>query len=114
MSKRRVLVVDDEAKLQRILEIMLHKMGHEVLLTAEGQEALKLAQRSPLDLVMTDLRMPGMDCVALLTALREHGIEAPVIVLTAHGTVESAVAAMQNGAYAYILRPVDVEAVEMV
>ncbi|MBI3799088.1 MAG: sigma-54-dependent Fis family transcriptional regulator [Deltaproteobacteria bacterium] len=114
MSKRQVLVVDDEPKMQRILEIMLHKMGHDVLLAADGQEALKLAQSVPIDLVMTDLRMPGMDGVALLTALREHGIEAPVIVLTAHGTVESAVAAMKNGAYDYILRPFDVDAVEIV
>jgi two-component system response regulator AtoC len=114
MSKRRVLVVDDEPKMQRVLEIMLHKMGHEVLLAADGQEALKLAQSVPIDLVMTDLLMPGMDGLALLTALREHGIEAPVIVLTAHGTVESAVAAMKKGAYDYILRPFDVEAVEIV
>ena len=114
MSKRQVLVVDDEPKMQRILEIMLHKMGHDVLLAADGQEALKLAQSVPIDLVMTDLRMPGMDGVALLTALREHGIEAPVIVLTAHGTVESAVAAMKSGAYDYILRPFDVDAVEIV
>jgi two-component system response regulator AtoC len=114
MSKRRVLVVDDEAKMQRVLEIMLRKMGHDVLLAADGQEALKLAQSVPIDLVMTDLRMPGMDGLALLTALREHGIEAPIIVLTAHGTVESAVTAMKKGAYDYILRPFDVEAVEIV
>ncbi len=114
MSKRQVLVVDDEPKMQRILEIMLHKMGHDVLLAADGQAALQLAQSVPIDLVMTDLRMPGMDGVALLTALREHGIEAPVIVLTAHGTVESAVAAMKSGAYDYILRPFDVDAVEIV
>src|SRR5262249_60035835 len=69
---------------------------------------------APIDLVMTDLLMPGMDGLALLTALQEHGIEAPVIVLTAHGTVESAVAAMKKGAYDYILRPFDVEAVEIV
>src|SRR5712691_8559782 len=114
MSRRRVLVVDDEPKMQRVLEIMLRKMGHDVLLAADGQEALKLAQSVPIDLVMTDLLMPGMDGLALLTALREHGIEAPVIVLTAHGTVESAVAAMKKGAYDYILRPFDVEAVEIV
>ncbi len=79
MSRRRVLVVDDEPKMQRVLEIMLRKMGHDVLLAADGQEALKLAQSVPIDLVMTDLLMPGMDGLALLTALREHGIEAPVI-----------------------------------
>jgi len=114
MSKQRVLVVDDEPKMQRVLEIMLHKMGHEVLLTGDGQAALALAQRVAVDLVMTDLRMPGMDGIALLTALRTHGVNVPVILLTAYGTVESAVAAMKQGAYDYILRPFDVEAVEIV
>jgi two-component system response regulator AtoC len=114
MSRQRVLVVDDEPKMQRILEIMLHRMGHEVLLAADGQAALAMAQSVPVDLVITDLRMPGMDGIGLLTALREQGIETPVIVMTAHGTVESAVAAMKQGAYDYILRPFDVEAVEVV
>jgi two-component system, NtrC family, response regulator AtoC len=114
MSKQRVLVVDDEPKMQRVLEIMLHKMGHEVLLAGDGQAALALAQREAVDLVMTDLRMPGMDGIALLTALRAHGVNVPVILLTAYGTVESAVAAMKQGAYDYILRPFDVEAVEVV
>jgi two-component system, NtrC family, response regulator AtoC len=114
MSSQRVLVVDDEPKMQRVLEIMLRNMGHEVLLAADAQAALTLAQRVPVDLVMTDLRMPGMDGIALLTALREHGVAAPVILLTAYGTVESAVTAMKKGAYDYILRPFDVEAVELV
>ncbi len=114
MSKQRVLVVDDEPKMQRVLEIMLHKMGHEVLLAGDGQAALALAQREAVDLVMTDLRMPGMDGIALLSALRAHGVNVPVILLTAYGTVESAVAAMKQGAYDYILRPFDVEAVEVV
>ncbi len=114
MSKQRVLVVDDEPKMQRVLEIMLHKMGHEVLLAGDGQAALALAQREAVDLVMTDLRMPGMDGIALLSALRAHGVNVPVILLTAYGTVESAVTAMKQGAYDYILRPFDVEAVEVV
>jgi len=73
-----------------------------------------LAQREAVDLVMTDLRMPGMDGIALLSALRAHGVNVPVILLTAYGTVESAVTAMKQGAYDYILRPFDVEAVEVV
>lgn len=114
MSGQQVLVVDDEPKMRRVLEIMLRRMGHDVLVAADGQEALALAQQGPVDLVITDLRMPGMDGVALLTALREQGVEAPVILMTAYGTVESAVAAMKQGAYDYILRPFDVEAVELV
>ncbi|HVQ65812.1 MAG TPA: response regulator, partial [Terriglobia bacterium] len=114
MTKRRVLVVDDEPKMQRVLEIMLKRMGHEALLASDGQAALRIAQSLPLDLVLTDLRMPGMDGIALLSALRDLGSTAPVIIMTAHGTVESAVEAMKRGAYDYILRPFDVDAVELV
>jgi two-component system response regulator AtoC len=112
MSQQRVLVVDDEANTRRVLEIMLQKMGHETRAACNGQEALALAQRESFDLVLTDLRMPGMDGLALLDALRTQKIETPVILLTAYGTVESAVQAMKLGAYDYILRPFDVEAVE--
>lgn len=112
MSQQRVLVVDDEANTRRVLEIMLQKMGHETRAACNGQEALALAQRESFDLVLTDLRMPEMDGLALLNALRSQKVEAPVILLTAYGTVESAVQAMKLGAYDYILRPFDVEAVE--
>ena len=112
MSQQRVLVVDDEASMRRVLEIMLQKMGHETRAARNGQEALALAQQESFDLVLTDLRMPEMDGLALLDALRTQKVEAPVILLTAYGTVESAVQAMKLGAYDYILRPFDVEAVE--
>ncbi|MBI3247523.1 MAG: sigma-54-dependent Fis family transcriptional regulator [Deltaproteobacteria bacterium] len=112
MSQQRVLVVDDEAHMRRVLEIMLQKMGHETRTAGNGQEALDLAQRESFDLILTDLRMPHMDGLALLNALRAQKVETPVILLTAYGTVESAVQAMKLGAYDYILRPFDVEAVE--
>lgn len=114
MAKRRVLVVDDEPHMQRVLEIMLRRMGHDVLLAADGEAALAIVQTTPVDLVMTDLRMPGMDGVALLSALRSQGVEAPVILMTAYGTVESAVDAMKKGAFDYLLRPFDVDAVELI
>jgi two-component system response regulator AtoC len=107
-------VVDDEAHMRRVLEIMLQKMGHETRAANNGREAIDLVQHESFDLVLTDLRMPEMDGVALLDALRAQGVESPVILLTAYGTVESAVAAMKKGAYDYILRPFDVEAVERV
>jgi len=114
VSPQRVLVVDDEARMRRVLEIMLQKMGHETRAANNGREALELAQHESFDLVLTDLRMPEMDGVALLDALRAQAIETPVILLTAYGTVESAVEAMKKGAYDYILRPFDVEAVERI
>jgi two-component system response regulator AtoC len=114
MNQQRVLVVDDESNMRRVLEIMLDKMGHETRTASDGQEALALTQHESFDLVLTDLRMPRMDGIGLLNALRGQGIEAPVIILTAYGTVEGAVAAMKQGAYDYILRPFDVEAVERI
>ena len=114
MSQQRVLVVDDEAAMRRVLEIMLQKMGHETRVASNGREALELVQRQSFDLVLTDLRMPEMDGVALLDALRAQDVGVPVIILTAYGTVESAVEAMKKGAYDYILRPFDVEAVERI
>jgi CheY-like chemotaxis protein/HAMP domain-containing protein len=75
MSQQRVLVVDDEANTRRVLEIMLQKMGLETRAACNGQDALTLAQRESFELVLTDLRMPEMDGLALLDALRTQKIE---------------------------------------
>ena len=113
MNARYILIADDEPHMRRLLEIMLQKMGHTVFAAGDGQEALELARRNPVDLVITDLRMPRMDGITLLSRLREEGQEVPVIVITAHGTVESAVDAMKRGASDYLLRPFDLEALEL-
>jgi two-component system response regulator AtoC len=113
MSSQRVLVVDDEAKMRRVLEIMLQRMGHEVACAANGDEALQVMKTAPANLVISDLRMPGMSGTELLKALREQGNEVPVIIMTAYGTIESAVEAMKLGACDYIIRPFDVEALEL-
>lgn len=113
MTSQRVLVVDDEAKMQRVLEIMLKRMGHEVVCAGNGAEALQVLKSSPADLVISDLRMPGMSGTELLKTLREQGNEVPVIIMTAYGTIESAVEAMKLGACDYIVRPFDVEALEL-
>ncbi len=107
MSGRRILVVDDEPRMRRVLEIMLRKMGHEVASAADGHEALQRIQGGPVDLVISDLRMPGMGGIELLNALRTQGNNLPVIVITAHGTIQSAVEAMKLGACEYMLRPFD-------
>ena len=113
MSSQRVLVVDDEAKMQRVLEIMLKRMGHEVTCANDGQQALQALQATLADLVISDLRMPGMSGIELLQSIRAQGNEVPVIIMTAHGTIESAVEAMKLGACDYIVRPFDVEALEL-
>ncbi len=113
MKDRQILVVDDEAKMRRVLEIMLQKMGHRVLSAENGREALAIFQAKQVDLVITDLRMPEMDGIALLTSLRAQQSDVPVVVITAHGTIETAVTAMKHGACDYILRPFDIEVLEL-
>ncbi len=113
MKRKRILIVDDESKMRRVLEIMLQKMGYRVLNAGDGAEALDRFQEDAVDLVIADLRMPGMDGIELLIKLRERGSDVPVIVITAHGTIDSAVAAMKHGASDYILRPFDIEALEL-
>jgi len=113
MNAKRILVVDNEAKMRRILELSLSNMGHEVLQAGEGTEALALLEREACDLVLTDLRMPRMDGIELLKTLRARGDEVPVIVLTAYGTIETAVRAMKLGAADYIIRPFEMETLEL-
>jgi len=113
MTGKQILVVDDEANMRRVLEIMLQKMGYRVLSAANGREALERYQANAVDLVITDLRMPEMDGIALLAALREAGSAVPVILITAHGTIETAVQAMKQGACDYILRPFDIDVIEL-
>ena len=113
MTGSRVLVVDDEPKMQRILEIMLNQMGHKTLPAGNGLEAFDLLQSEDVDLVISDLQMPEMNGLQLLAKLREQNNDVPFIIVTAYGSVESAVAAMKQGACDYIIRPFDVEAVEL-
>lgn len=108
-----ILVVDDEAKMRRVLEIALAQLGHTVLTAGNGREAIEVIDRHAVDLVITDLRMPEMDGLALLAHLRRHEHEVPVIVVTAHGSVESAVDAMKQGAADYLLRPFDLGVLEL-
>ncbi len=112
-NPRRILVVDDEAKMRRLLELALQGMGHHTLQAGDGVEALERLAVEPYDLVLTDMRMPRLDGLGLLRTMRERGLETPVVVLTAHGTVESAVEAMKLGALDYILRPFEMATVEL-
>ncbi|SFW35756.1 sigma-54-dependent transcriptional regulator [Luteibacter sp. UNCMF366Tsu5.1] len=113
MTAKRILVVDNEAKMRRILELSLRSMGHDVEQAGDGQEALAMLDTGSFDLVLTDLRMPRLDGIGLLRALREADNDIPVIVMTAYGTIETAVAAMKIGAADYIIRPFEMETIEM-
>lgn len=113
MPRHNVMVVDDETKMQRILEIMLEEMDLDVVRANNGAEALDALNGDTVDLIITDMRMPVMDGIDLVRALHDRGTAIPVIVITAYGTVESAVEAMRLGAIDYITRPFEVEAIEL-
>ena len=101
--KHRILVVEDEEKLRRVVELQLQSSGYEVDQAGSAEEALKLTDRA--DLVLTDLRLPGMDGLELLGLLRRQDSQLPVVVMTAFGTVESAVEAMKAGANDFVMKP---------
>ena len=104
-----ILIVDDEKNYTLILSAVLEDAGFETLTANSGPESLNILSRSDVDLVLTDMKMPGMDGIALLERIKKQDADLPVIMMTAHGTVEKAVEAMQKGAYTYILKPFDNE-----
>jgi len=101
----RVCVVDDEELMRDSLRAILCREDHEVETYQHGRDALEAARQRVFDLVITDLKMPAMDGIALLRGLRAAGVEAPVIVMTAYGTVATAVEAMKLGAFDYLQKP---------
>jgi DNA-binding NtrC family response regulator len=105
----RVCVVDDKELMRDSLAAMLVREDHEVEVFADAREALEAARRRRYDVVVTDLKMPGLDGIGLLGALRSGGLETPVIVMTAYGTVGTAVEAMKLGAFDYIQKPFEAD-----
>jgi two-component system response regulator PilR (NtrC family) len=103
----RVLVVDDEANVRELLTVILGRDGYQVRTAPDGAQALAAFREGKMDLVLQDLKMPGMDGLALLKSLKEVAPTIPVIVLTAFATWDSAVEAMRLGAYDYLKKPFD-------
>ena len=107
--KRTILVADDEKNIRNGLQIALEDEGYEVLLAADGNEAWKLLVSSNIDLVVSDLRMPGLSGQDLLKKVVSSLPMMPVIILTGHGTIESAVEAMRNGAVDFVTKPLNLD-----
>ena len=103
----RVLIVDDDAPARRLLQVRLRALGCEVALAADGEEALAEIKKHEPALMLLDLQMPKMGGIEVLRHLRTAGMAFPVVVITAHGSIESAVAAMKEGAYDFITKPLD-------
>lgn len=104
-----ILVVDDEKNYLLVLSAVLEDEGYEVLTAQGGHEALEIQKSSDLDLILSDMKMPAMDGIELLENIKALDPDLPVIMMTAHGTIDKAVEAMQKGAYSYILKPFDNE-----
>ena len=102
-----ILIVDDEKNYPPILAAVMEEEGFEPLMANSGEEALAILKHSDVDLVLTDMKMPSMGGIELLENVKKKDPELPVIMMTAHGTVEKAVEAMQKGAYSYIMKPFD-------
>lgn len=105
----RILVIDDEERMRRILEMSLSEQGYKVYLGENGEEGIKILENKDVDLVITDMKMPGIDGIKVLEKAKEMDRERPVILMTAYGTIETAVRAMKEGAYDYILKPFELE-----
>ena len=104
-----ILVVDDEKNYLLVLSAVLEDEGYEVLTAQGGHEALEIQKSSDLDLILSDMKMPAMDGIELLENIKALDPDLPMIMMTAHGTIDKAVEAMQKGAYSYILKPFDNE-----
>jgi two-component system, NtrC family, response regulator AtoC len=101
----RVLIVDDEANLRKVLSAMLRREGYEVATAANGEEALADFDKNGADVVVTDLVMPQLGGMEVLKGISTRSPDVPVIIITAHGTVDSAVEAIKGGAFDYITKP---------
>jgi two-component system response regulator FlrC len=109
---QRILIVDDEQNMRVALFEVLSRNGHEVAVAENGQMALEMIARQPPELVITDIKMPGMDGLELLRQVKALHPELPVVIMTGFATVDTAVEAMKQGAFDYLLKPFPVEVIE--
>ena len=110
---KRILAVDDEPNMRRLLEISLRQAGYQPLSAANGRDALDILKAEQVDLVVSDLHMPGMSGLELLKQIRDDNEAIPFIMVTAQGEIKTAIEAMKLGAADYILRPFDLEVLEV-
>jgi len=100
-----ILIVEDEPRMRRLLEISLGEEGHTVHAAEDAETGIKFLRKDSIDLVLTDLKLPGMNGLEFLQETKELNASVPVVVMTAYGSVETAVEAMKGGASDYVLKP---------
>jgi len=113
-TKGRIVVIDDEVNAATALEALLKDDGYDVVKAHDARNGLQLLEKNDPDIVLTDLRMPGMDGIELLAKVKEIRPETMVVIMTAYGTVKTAVKAMKLGAEDFLSKPIDVEELEVV
>lgn len=111
---RRIMIVDDEKNTREGLKWALESTGAEIFLADDGEQALIKLGSIPVDLIVSDLKMPKMDGMELLDHVRDEFQQTDFVVLTGHGTVETAVEAMKKGAFDYLLKPVNIDELQMI
>ena len=113
-EKKQVLIVDDEPNLRKILAAQLSRDGYDVMTAEDGEQGLAALRDHHIDLVVTDLKMPKVDGMALLREALRLDPDLPVVMITAHGTVDTAVEALKIGAFDYLTKPFDKDEVRAI
>src|SRR5580698_7728563 len=113
-EKKQVLIVDDEPNLRKILSAQLSRDGYDVLTAEDGEQGLALLKEHHIDLVVTDLKMPKVDGMTLLRKAHEEDPDLPIVMITAHGTIDTAVEALKIGAFDYLTKPFDKDEVRQI
>jgi two-component system response regulator AtoC len=113
-ERKQVLIVDDEPNLRKILSAQLTRDGYDVLTAEDGEQGLQVLREHHIDLVVTDLKMPKVDGMTLLKKALEEEPELPVVLVTAHGTIDTAVEALKRGAFDFVTKPFDKDEVRQI
>ena len=108
-EKGRILVADDEESHRIMLRAVLQEEGYTVAEAADGPEAIRAVEQEPFDLILLDIRMPGMDGIEALVEIRKISPYVPVLMMTAYASVKTAVEALKSGAFEYLIKPLDID-----
>jgi len=103
----KILIIDDERSIRNTLKDILEFEKHQVVLAENGKAGLETALSMPFDVIFSDIKMPEMDGIELLTALKEQDVEAPVVMISGHGNIDTAVECIKKGAFDFIEKPID-------
>src|SRR6516165_7855135 len=113
-ERKQVLIVDDEPNLRKILSAQLSRDGYDVLAAEDGEKGLQQLREHHIDLVITDLKMPKVDGMTLLKQALGEDPELPIVMMTAHGTIDTAVEALKHGAFDFVTKPFDKDEVRQI